>query len=230
MQNTYKHFQAGPYDYARVSTTANLAIPLDIAREHLFLPASDSLEDPVLTLMIKGIMDYVQKLTYRTLLTTRYKCYLDYLPRNPILLKKAPFKTLVSFEYYKDGVLTPVNLADLYTTDSNSYSMIDTVGGKDWPVVDYRKQAVKITFDAGYGDTHASLPDDLKMAMLHHLAKWYEQRGDVDDFTARNEGLKYSAQTAIPHTSKMIYAQYKITQMKQRDRYVSVQAGFPISW
>lgn len=230
MQNTYKSFKNGPYDYIKVSSSANLAIPLDVAREHLFIPASDSLEDPVLTLMIKGIAEYVQKLTYRDLLTTRYKCFLDFLPHQPIVLKKSPFSSLVSFEYYKDNVLTTLDLADLYTTESHYHAMIDTVSGKSWPQIDYRKQAVKITFDSGYGDTHESIPDDLKMAMIHHLAKWYEQRGDVDEYTARNEGLKYSAQTSVPHTSKMIYAQYKIPLIKQRDQYVSIQAGLPISW
>ena len=230
MQNTYKHFKHGPYDYIKVSSSSNLVIPLDVAKDHLFLPAASSVDDAVLTLMIKGLAEYVEKLTYRTILTSRYKCFMDYLPREPILIKKSPLQELVSFEYYSNNTLTALSLGDVYTTESSTYSMVDTISGKDWPQHDYRKQAIKLTFDAGYGDTHESVPADLKMAMMHHLAKWFEQRGDIDDQTARNEGLRYSIQTCMPHTSKAIYAQYKIMQTKKRDRYVSVQAGVPLTW
>lgn len=52
-----------------------------------------------------------------------------------------------------------------------------------WPVLmlpDWMTGPVAVTYEAGFGDTSASVPDDLQLAVMEQAAFAYDHRGDVE--------------------------------------------------
>ena len=52
-----------------------------------------------------------------------------------------------------------------------------------WPVLmlpDWMHGPVRVTYEAGFGDTPGSVPDDLQLAIMEQAAFAYDNRGNVD--------------------------------------------------
>ena len=65
--------------------------------------------------------------------------------------------------------------------DVTDYSQIFLKEDQEWPTnIDLVPQAVEIIFTSGYGATEASVPADVKIALLSHIAFMYENRGDCN--------------------------------------------------
>jgi len=125
---------------------------------------------------------------------------LNAVDKGRIEIERSKLQSITSIQYYKDGSLTTVSSSIYYITNNPDFASIYLVDGQEWPAdVDNRKQAVQITFVAGYGATGSSVPSDLKIAMLEHIAAYYENRGDCADCTEN-----------IPAFSRQIYASNKI--------------------
>lgn len=65
----------------------------------------------------------------------------------------------------------------------NGLPLIGTIGAGRWPVLtldDWADGPVTVTYEAGFGDTAASVPDDLQLAVLEQAAWHYDNRGSMD--------------------------------------------------
>lgn len=201
------------YGYKVETAPASLPLTLDEVEAHLRITADS--EDTYLTFLIETVRDYFESYTNRTLINTTYKAFLDCFYDNSvyyyinscydcccdgILIRKSKLSSITSIKYYSDSVLTTWDSSNYYFTDVNSYSSVYLVDGSTYPTVDVRKQAIEIIFVAGYGAAEASIPSDIKMALLNHIATLYENRGDcVADGTCQ-----------LPCISKSVYNKYRI--------------------
>jgi len=93
----------------------------------------------------------------------------------------------------------------LQTLSSSVYAVLtDGLGpyvslkyNQQWPQTYTRDDAVKITFVAGYGDTPASVPASIRIAMFLLVAHWYDNRSAVSvDKAASEFPFAVSAQLA----------------------------------
>jgi len=195
-----------------IVSVAAAARPLSLTevKTHLRLPLSSTAEDTMLEAMIDAVTNYVEQYTRRDLINKTYIAYTDkfppsymafvYIDRGQIQLNRSRLQSIQSIQYLLNGTLTTVDPTTYYSTIDPDFSSIYLVDGQDWPqIIDDRKQAVRITFVAGYGATGASVPADIKLAMLEHIAAYYENRGDCADCS-----------TNIPALSRMIYTSNKI--------------------
>ena len=62
-------------------------------------------------------------------------------------------------------------------------ALVNGVTGDRWPVLmlpDWMHGPVRVTYEAGFGDSSASVPDDLQLAIMEQAAFIYENRGSAD--------------------------------------------------
>jgi uncharacterized phiE125 gp8 family phage protein len=89
------------------------------------------------------------------------------------------------------------------TLNSNQYLLIDDriylEYGEDYPKTRRQKNAVKVTFVAGYGDTPKSIPNPIRQAMLMLIAHWYDNRTNV----------AFASTTLIPFTVDALIAPFR---------------------
>ncbi|MFT6151400.1 MAG: hypothetical protein ACJAY9_000789 [Flavobacteriales bacterium] len=198
-----------PLNYKFVSGTTNLPIKITDVQDWLKIPQCILSEHALITAVIKAASGYFEKITGRDLINKTYKTYLDNFPcadgisyysgvspispqykDNGIKLRKSQLQSITSIEYYIGGVLTTLNSSNYYFTDLPDYSAIYLIEDGTFPIVDTRKQAVKITFVAGYGADSDFVPDDVKQALLQMISYLYENRGDCansDDMNAATQ-------------------------------------------
>jgi hypothetical protein len=186
-----------PINYTLITGAAGLPITLDEVKLWLKIPTTLTVDDNLITALIKSSASYFEKTTGRDLINKTYKTYLDKFPYhdtlsyysgvsplilsyndNGIKLRKSKLQSITTIQYYIDEVLTTWDSSKYYFTDLPDYSSIYLVKGQTFPTVDIRKQAVIITFVAGYGADDTSVPDDVKQALLQFISYLYENRGD----------------------------------------------------
>jgi len=175
-------------EYTLLTPATSPALELDDVKDYLKISDDDS-NDRLLAL-IKVVTNYAEKITGRDLINKTYKGYLNCFPLADfsypycpaIEIRKSKLQSITSIQYYLGDVLTTWTSTDYYITDSEDYATINLVDGKSYPSnIDKRKQAVVITFIAGYGDSECNVPSDIKQAMLSQVAALYENAGDCID-------------------------------------------------
>lgn len=163
-------------EYILLTAANTPALSLDDVKEHLKI--DDSNYDSQLFRLISSVTQFAEKITGRDLINKTYEAYLDKFPCDSIKIRKSKLQSINHIKYYYNGVLTTLSSSDYYFTKSNDYSTINLVDGKEWPSIDCRKQAIIITFVAGYGNDSCNIPALLKQAMLAHLTALFENAGD----------------------------------------------------
>lgn len=190
------------YPYIENEIEATPAIPLAEIKSYLKLSENNNFIDAELTLMCSTALSYAEKysrryFTPKTVTTNR--CFWGEF-RNGIFnsvftLRRSPLQEVVSIKFDDENVLEKENYKVM--KNQNGYSEIILNGNlpelkNDW-------FPIEITFIAGYKE----LPNDIKLAMLQHIASMWMNRGDCDDD-------KYNK---CPKISKDIYKKYKIIEI-----------------
>lgn len=194
--------------YPYIKTTQPVIVTPDLlalVKEHLRYSSTGEDDDAYLILLIQAAFEYAETYTNRTLITTEYKTYRDSFDYGCFILRRSPFQEIISIQYYdKNGDLQTMPIEDYYLTIETYYPKILRVTGKKWDFkLDARQQSIEITFIAGYGDNYTFIPKDFLMAILQHITKMFESRGDCDGDVA-------CSSASLPSLSKMIYNKYKI--------------------
>ena len=169
-------------DYVLVTNTNSIAPAIELAyvKENSKLDGNSF--DSLLLSLIKVATEFGERITGRDFINKTYKGFLDCFPGdcNSIQITKSKLQSITSIQYLKDNVLTTFDASKYYITESdNDFSTINLVYGQSWPTnEDNRKQAVIITFVAGYGDDSCDIPETLKRAMAAHIELLRSNSGD----------------------------------------------------
>jgi uncharacterized phiE125 gp8 family phage protein len=187
----YKQKQVAAKDYVILTPAVSPALELDKVKEHAKISDSDS--DSYLLSLIEVVTNTAEQITGRDLINKTYKGFLDCFPAcstRSIEIRKSKLQSITSIQYLVDNVLTTLPSANYYITESNNFSTINLVDGESWPNnVDRRKQAIVITFVAGYGDDSCDIPASLKQAMLSNVASLFDNAGDCTDESGNNQAI-----------------------------------------
>jgi uncharacterized phiE125 gp8 family phage protein len=117
-----------------------------------------------------------------------------------------PLISITSIKHYVSSAQVTIDSGDYYTTTSNWFSKVVPTG--NWPTnTDDRLQAVEVIFKAGY--TSSTIPDDLKHAILMHVAQLYANRGDCTPPSSSNAGCH------LPQYARNIYQLNRINYLLQ---------------
>lgn len=195
------------YTYTVTSAPSSPLMDLSLIKEHLRLDPSDTSQDSYLTLLGDSAFRYAEHFTKRVFLTTTFETFRDSFHWDCFVLRRSPLQSVDKIEYLDSGSFTELNTDRYYNTSETDYSKILRVPGKTWPTINFwyledKLQSIKITFKAGYGDNFTDIPEELRVAMLQHVAALYELRGDC--------GLSGTNEQALPMQARMLYGSYRI--------------------
>ncbi|MCH1385752.1 MAG: head-tail connector protein [Flavobacteriaceae bacterium] len=158
-------------EYKQVSKIEKNVISLDEVKLYLRIFGDD--DNTMIQMFIDAAYQNAERITGLDLLTTTYECYRPSF-YGDLTIRRAPFQSVESIEYLKDGVYTTLDSSKYKVTDTLSYGVIDQI---EPPSTDDDVKSVKITFKTGYGDDIGSVPYPIKLSLLQMVSLWYDNRG-----------------------------------------------------
>ncbi len=154
---------------------ASEVLDLSTTKSRLRIVGED--DDADLTAWIQDAREWAEKYTARALIKQTFIYYLDAFSRI-ILLPKPPLMAVLFVMYVDlDGTVKNVSPTD-YMVDSvgNDVARLTTAPEQVWPATQRVFGAVNITYDVGYGTTAATVPSQIKEAMLLYIGERYDKR------------------------------------------------------
>ncbi|QCO56962.1 hypothetical protein EOK75_14275 (plasmid) [Pseudorhodobacter turbinis] len=171
--------------YTRTPTTTETAITLEAAKLHCRVDGNE--EDVPITGLIIAASNEIEAQADIALLSQTITTTTDQGPGNCIRLPVGPVAAdaVATVELIEqDGTATPITSG--YWLEGGRYPRLHfttTPGGR-----------LRITYPAGYGDTHEAIPADLAHGIADQVARMYDERGGVYD----------KAPALSPHTARVI--------------------------
>lgn len=176
--------RAYPYIAAPVAPDT-LAFTEDAVRVYLGYPSGDtvSLSDQEAADLMLRAQAAFERCTWITLFDTNFTNLRDCFTAR-MQLRRAPIQSITTIKRQVDDVLTVVPGTDYKLTRAKQLFFGNAVlkEGKTWPDdADHEDEVVEVNFLAGFGPTEASLPEDLKAALLRFIADLHANKGDCSD-------------------------------------------------
>jgi len=180
--------------------------PVSLERAKLHLRVDDDAEDDLITALITAARQYTESHTSKRWVSQGLRLT---LPEwccgagdecGVLRLPCEPVSSVESVKYYATtGTLTTLVAGTDYQTWLDHFPpLVAPAPSKTWPTVETgRLGAIQIEFTAGYADA-ASVPENVKSAVLLCVGHWYEHRGDSDDPNA------IPASMGIPPSAKRL--------------------------
>lgn len=200
--------------------------PLDRDSEvkaYLRIDASDTNENTVLDMLITAARQHCEEFLRRSLLTQTRVQYFDRFPNttslDPVVggtpyakvygvvyLDFPPLIDVTSVQYYDANATLQTLSSSLYNTrvgsgGSRSKGYIELAAGSNWPTVADRKNAVTVTYRAGYGEA-GEVPMAIKVGMLWLIGHMYENR----------EAASEKKIETLPMAVDRIWAPYRVEE------------------
>lgn len=189
------------FPYVVISPPATTPISRSTAKEYLRI--TDTAQDTIIDLMIGAVTEFAEIYTKRDFITRIWETFRnEFEPQ--FQLRRSPFQSIEGFDYLVNDVFITVAASLFGVTTENDFPFIFRLPDQDWPDdKDDLPQSIRIQFKSGFGDAETDIPTSLRVALLQHVAKLYENRGDC---TLDCKG----ASKAAPCTSRAIYDQFRI--------------------
>ena len=155
-------------------------VPLALAKSHLRV--DHAADDTLIASYAKAAIAHIEGYSGMAdviLGVSTWEQYQDAFPPGSLKILQRPLISIDKVEYLDAVSGLYVEWPDTnYMKDIFSfYGLIAPVDS--WPSPKDAVNAVKVTFKAGFGNTTASIPEDLKLAILLLVGHWYENRETV---------------------------------------------------
>ena len=149
--------------------------PVTLAEASLFMRYTGSLQNAVVTALIVAARKDVESWTNKTMVTTTYEYYTNDLC-DEILIPTGTIQSITSITYQDSADATQTLTSTLYKLDNKSIqNKVFRDPLETYPEVLVQPNAVKITFDAGFGAASA-VPENLKTVIKMRVAELFEHR------------------------------------------------------
>ena len=158
-----------------VTTVEPAEEPVTLAEASLFMRYTGSLQNAVVTALIVAARKDVESWTNKTMVTTTYEYYTNDLC-DEILIPTGTIQSITSITYQDSADATQTLTSTLYKLDNKSIqNKVFRDPLETYPEVLVQPNAVKITFDAGFGAASA-VPENLKTVIKMRVAELFEHR------------------------------------------------------
>lgn len=186
--------------------TAPTTTPVSVseAKSHLNISGAD--DDTLVGIYVASATALCEAILQRKLITQTWKMWLDYWPAKIDIL----FGDLQSITHIKytdiDGVQQTLS-SSVYDVDTNSVpGRVVLKDGENWPTDTLNDvNPIEIQFVTGYGATSASVPADIRNAVLLTVAHFYENR---ENFLS--SGMGSVSVAAIPWTASALLGNHRV--------------------
>jgi len=157
-------------------------------------------DDTLVTNLIIGARQWVEKYTARALITQTWQMWIDLWPAatelwwdgvrqgpvtgldqiSTINLPRAPLQSVTSVQYFDDSDNATVWSASNYFVDTiREPGRLALRQGATWPVPSRLTNGIMVEYVAGYGDAGSAVPETIKTAIRQIVSHWYEHRGEA---------------------------------------------------
>jgi uncharacterized phiE125 gp8 family phage protein len=150
------------------------------AKLHCRIDTTD--DDALVSALIVAARERIEDEARHRLITQTWEIYLDAFPAGDVLIVPiVPLQSVTSITYYDEAGTLATFAATSYQVDAISKpARIALVSGQSWPSTTLRTlNGVVVRVVAGFGDTAATVPNQLRQAMLLLIEHWYENREPV---------------------------------------------------
>ncbi len=170
------------YGLSIVTPPALEPIAMTIAKGHLRIDSGAD-DTELGTVLIPSARAAVEKYLGCKLITQTLKLSLDEFPcEGELEFPIWPVQSVTTVQYYDADDALQTLATSVYQVDvTRTPARLGLKSGQIWPATYARYAAVQITFVAGYGLTPATVPADLRAAMLLHLQDLYDGTIGEDD-------------------------------------------------
>lgn len=141
-------------------------------------PTTNTTGDPMLNMLIQAARQHAETYLKRVLITQTMDLHLDSFPCWTLKMP-VPLQSVTAITYFDSNGVEQTLAADQYLLDSTTQpARITPAYGLVWPVTQYRNNAVKVRFVAGYGAASA-VPACVKNWMLIRIKTLWDQRDQL---------------------------------------------------
>jgi len=157
-------------------TAAPEAEPLTAAEAKAHLRVVSTDDDTYIGTLIEAARARVENFLARQLISATWALTLDeFAPE--IVLPFPPFQSLTSIAYVDANGDDQTLSSSVYTTYLlNDVTRVIEDYNQDWPTTRTQRDAVTVTWVAGYGDAGSDVPASIRHAMLLVIGDLYEHR------------------------------------------------------
>ena len=171
----------------RTVDPATEPVTLAELKEHLRIDGTD--QDSELTILLQAARENVEHQQKRQLITATWALTMDAFPAGPIILPVPPLISVTSISYEDLAGDTQTWGASNYQVEiTNERGSVTVEPNVTYPDTESgRRNAVTVTFTAGYGTSNSDVPETTRLAIMMLAAHWYENREPVVVGMAVNE-------------------------------------------
>lgn len=162
-------------------TVAPAIEPVTLAEMQTQLRIDSGLDDSTLSILITAARENVEHYQKRQHITATWAMTLDAFPSGDIVLPWPPLIAISSISYEDVAGATQTWLSANYQVDiTGEYGTVSPIPTATYPSTEAgRKNAVTVTYTAGYGTTASDVPQSTRLAVMMLGAHWYENREPV---------------------------------------------------
>lgn len=163
--------------YSLELTTAPTVEPVTVAEAKRNADEDDSHRDSDFAMWISEGRKQVEHDTRRSLINQTWTLKLDCFPSEDYIeLLRPPLSSVTSIQYVDTDGNTQTFSSSSYVVDSaRTPGIVYLAYNESWPSTRTQKNAVTVTYVAGYGATADSVPDWAKSAILIFCRHRYER-------------------------------------------------------
>lgn len=165
--------------YRIIRTSEPSVEPVSLVEAKNHLRVDSGTDDSLISSLIIAARQLAEHRTQRCFIQSNFSLYLDAFTDEIVL----PFPPLISFtqiDYYDtSGASQRILVDSIEIVAGIQPAIIMPETGTSWPAVSTRKDAIAVTYSAGYGTTAASVPVGIKQAILLLVGHWYRYREAV---------------------------------------------------
>lgn len=168
-----------------IRTVAPDTLPLTLAEVRAQCRLTDddgSDEDPLLMGYLRSAVEYVERHTGLSLITSTWSQTFSAFAALPehMILRRRPLQAVVSVDYLDGDGMSQELAAEVYRVlgvgEDKRAGSIRLGYSQTWPALRDDPEAVTVTYTAGFGDDHNSVPEQIRQAIMLLTAFYFNQR------------------------------------------------------
>lgn len=192
-----------------VQTVAPTSEPVTLAEAKQWLREDNNEQDAIITDLIVAARSWVENWTHRQLMTATWRMGMDRFPGDVcsggswddsqyvITLHRPPLQSVSSIAYVDTNGSTQTWSSANYAVDTYSEPAgIRRAYGVAWPDIRAQKNAVLVTYIAGYASA-ALVPQPIKVAMKQLVTHWYDSGRSASTAATVNAQTTFAVESLL---------------------------------
>lgn len=169
------------YSFTETLATAPASEPVSATDAKTFVRQDSSADDTLIGTLITSARMWVENYLNRSLITQTWVQRIDYGFPCHIWLRRVPAIAITSIAYLDTAGDSQTLSSSVYSLDQyrEPHALVYLAYGQTWPATQYVRQAVTVTYTAGYGANSTDVPQAIITAIKQLILHWYDNRNPV---------------------------------------------------